>query len=460
MGKITLINIAEELASRSSLDKATADNFIHAFIETIEKGLYEDNLVKIKGLGTFKLMEVSDRGSIDVNTGERITIKGHTKVSFTPDSAMKEFVNKPFAHFEPTELNDAYAEEEILDTPSEQIRKDNETLESDVDIVAEDNSEDIVACSDAQSEDNAANVAASESVEVESQAVELQEAGEDVVAESIVNIPADTPSAEENRMEETIETAMDAPMSEECTEHGEESAESVEATAEIEENTVAETGVVTEEQLTSLAGQKERSRWSLIVLLVVLAGGIYYYLSDDKSVASNNGEVVGEIGHIMVNPNLEQELGAEWGDEDIEQSAESAAPVDVNDTVKEEEGKTPVNVVAESQPAEEQTVQPSPEVKAPAALPTVPKGANFLTITESLAAKNLKDITIADTTEYLIAGTQSTHTLQSGETIIQLARKYYGDKRLWPYIVKHNHITDFNKVKVGMAIDIPVLMAK
>ena len=138
MGKITLINIAEELASRSSLDKATADNFIHAFIETIEKGLYEDNLVKIKGLGTFKLMEVSDRGSIDVNTGERITIKGHTKVSFTPDSAMKEFVNKPFAHFEPTELNDAYAEEEILDTPSEQIRKDNETLESDVDIVAED----------------------------------------------------------------------------------------------------------------------------------------------------------------------------------------------------------------------------------------------------------------------------------------------------------------------------------
>ena len=83
-----------------------------------------------------------------------------------------------------------------------------------------------------------------------------------------------------------------------------------------------------------------------------------------------------------------------------------------------------------------------------------------MTITESLAAKNLKDITIVDTTEYLIAGTQSTHTLQSGETIIQLARKYYGDKRLWPYIVKHNHITDFNKVKVGMAIDIPVLMAK
>jgi nucleoid-associated protein YgaU len=91
-------------------------------------------------------------------------------------------------------------------------------------------------------------------------------------------------------------------------------------------------------------------------------------------------------------------------------------------------------------------------------MPTVTPAA--IVFTESLAAKNIKDITPADTTDYLIAGTQSTHTLQSGETIIQLARKYYGDKRLWPYIVKYNHVTDFNKVGVGMEIKIPVLKAK
>ena len=108
MRKISLSNIADELASKSGLPRDVADNFMHAFVEAIEKGLQDDNLVKIKGLGTFKLQEVSDRGSIDVNTGERITIKGHRKVTFTPESAMKELVNRPFAHFEPTELNDGY----------------------------------------------------------------------------------------------------------------------------------------------------------------------------------------------------------------------------------------------------------------------------------------------------------------------------------------------------------------
>ena len=94
------------------MSKDAADNFVHDIVDTIQKGLHEDNLVKIKGLGTFKLMEMSDRGSVDINTGERITIKGYRKVTFTPDSAMKEFVNRPFAHFEPTELNDGYPSEE------------------------------------------------------------------------------------------------------------------------------------------------------------------------------------------------------------------------------------------------------------------------------------------------------------------------------------------------------------
>ena len=85
---------------------------------------------------------------------------------------------------------------------------------------------------------------------------------------------------------------------------------------------------------------------------------------------------------------------------------------------------------------------------------------SIVPITESLAAKSIKDITIADTTEYTIGATLTKHELKSGETIIQLARKYYGDKRLWPYIVKYNNITDFNKVAVGMTIEIPVLNSK
>ena len=129
MGKITLTTIAEELVARNGVSKELADNFVHAIVETIEKGLREDGLVKVKGLGTFKLMEMSDRGSVDVNTGERITIKGYRKVSFTPDSAMKEFVNRPFAHFEPTELNEGYPAEEEQQEVAGDVGAANEIVE-------------------------------------------------------------------------------------------------------------------------------------------------------------------------------------------------------------------------------------------------------------------------------------------------------------------------------------------
>ena len=112
MGKITLTNIAEELAAKSGLGKEAADRFVRAFVSTLEEGLRADGIAKVKGLGTFKLLQVSDRDSVNVSTGERITIKGYTKVSFTPDSAIRELINRPFAHFEPTELNEGYPEEE------------------------------------------------------------------------------------------------------------------------------------------------------------------------------------------------------------------------------------------------------------------------------------------------------------------------------------------------------------
>lgn len=404
MGKISLINIAEELAAKSGLGKDVADNFLHAFIETIEKGLNEDNLVKVKGLGTFKLMEVSDRGSIDVNTGERITIKGHTKVSFTPDSAMKEFVNRPFAHFEPTELNEGYTEEEFLEAPTEQINVVNET---DV-----------------------------ESVEQESQAMELQETDQEVVSETIDNSPADTPSTDIHEVEEVGEK----PVSENSTEHTEEPKESVTTNAVTEDNLVAEA----EKRVVSVT-QKKRSRWYLIVLLVILAGGVYYYMSTDPFVASSKSRVGEDMNSVK--SNFVQEIEV---DECTTESITSIVDT-INGTIKEEGVSSLANVVADNQFAEEQTMQATQVVLS------VPKEVNSLVITESLAAKSLKNITQADTTDFLIDGTMCTHTLQSGETIIQLARKYYGDKRLWPYIVKYNEIVDFNKVSVDMNINIPVL---
>lgn len=405
MGKISLINIAEELAAKSGLGKDVTDNFLHAFIETIEKGLNEDNLVKVKGLGTFKLLEVSDRGSIDVNTGERITIKGHTKVSFTPDSAMKEFVNRPFAHFEPTELNEGYSEEELPETPTEQTNEDNE---ADAELVGP-----------------------------EKQAAELQETDEEVVSVTIDDSPADSPFIDIHEGEDIVET----PASEDSTEHAEEPIESVAANTVTEDNMVAEA-----DETVVPVTQKKRSRWYLAVLFVVLAGVVYYYMSTDPFVASSKSGV----GEYMnsVNINLEQEIEV---DKCTTESITSIVDTITTDTIKEEEVPSLANVVADNQLVEEQAMQTTPVVSS------VLEEANSLVITELLATKSLKDITQADTTDFIIDGTKCVHTLQSGETIIQLARKYYGDKRLWPYIVKYNDIADFNKVSVDMNINIPVL---
>ena len=94
------------LTSKMGLEVAEAEAFITAMFKVVNEGLKEDKLVKIKGLGTFKLTRVSARESVDVNTGERIVIEGREKISFTPDNYMRDLVNSPFSQFETVVLSD------------------------------------------------------------------------------------------------------------------------------------------------------------------------------------------------------------------------------------------------------------------------------------------------------------------------------------------------------------------
>ena len=94
------------LTSKMGLEVAEAEAFITAMFKVVNEGLKEDKLVKIKGLGTFKLTKVSARESVDVNTGERIIIEGREKISFTPDNYMRDLVNSPFSQFETVVLRD------------------------------------------------------------------------------------------------------------------------------------------------------------------------------------------------------------------------------------------------------------------------------------------------------------------------------------------------------------------
>ena len=100
MGKIFLEDLAAELARRDDISQKQAKLFLKALVETVQKGIADDGLVKVKGLGTFRLVDIEARESVSVNTGQRVMIDSHQKLAFTPDTAMKELVNRPFSMFE------------------------------------------------------------------------------------------------------------------------------------------------------------------------------------------------------------------------------------------------------------------------------------------------------------------------------------------------------------------------
>ena len=106
MGKITIQDLASAIVERWHIGKKEASMFVNELFFVIQKSLDEDKIVKVKGLGTFKIIDVDDRESVNVNTGDRVLIEGHGKITFTPDTLMKELVNKPFSQFETVVLKD------------------------------------------------------------------------------------------------------------------------------------------------------------------------------------------------------------------------------------------------------------------------------------------------------------------------------------------------------------------
>lgn len=121
--RVGIHELAMALANKKKLSLKDAEAFVTMMFDTLNEGLNNDKLVKLKGLGTFKVMSVSARKSVDVNTGEPIIIDGRDKISFTPDSTMKDLVNKPFAQFDTVVINDGVDIKELermdwLENPS------------------------------------------------------------------------------------------------------------------------------------------------------------------------------------------------------------------------------------------------------------------------------------------------------------------------------------------------------
>ena len=126
MAKNKIMNITSALSTKYKMPLKEAEAFVAMVFDVVNEGLQKDKLVKVKGLGTFKVAAVKDRESVNVNTGERVLIEGHDKITFTPDAVLRDFVNKPFAQFETVVVKDGV---DFSDLDSQKVPETVETPE-------------------------------------------------------------------------------------------------------------------------------------------------------------------------------------------------------------------------------------------------------------------------------------------------------------------------------------------
>ncbi len=199
MGKLTIQEIAAVLQQKNNFDKQEANTFVTTMFQIIQERLETDGIVKVKGFGTFKLVDVEARESVSVRTGERVVINGHAKVTFTPDATMKELVNRPFSQFETVVLNEGVEFPDLEEPVEEQSVVEEEAPAVEEQPVIEEQP-----------------VAEEEAPAVEEQPVVEEEAP--VVVAPVVSQPVDEqPEAEEPETEEPVaEEAVDEkPVAEE-----------------------------------------------------------------------------------------------------------------------------------------------------------------------------------------------------------------------------------------------------
>ncbi len=263
--KITLQDIINLLCEKQGMTPKDAETFVRTMFDLIEEALTNEKYIKIKGLGTFKLTEVNSRESVHVNTGERIEIQGHSKVSFTPDTSMKELINKPFSHFETVVLNEGV---ELEDTVIEEEETPESTEVSETTIKVE--------------ETTIGQPIVEESV-VEKPIVETPAIEEPIVQESITEEPI-----EENSIVD--EPVMEAPIVEETESEVPVEPTIVEETIATEalkstESEESEKPITAEKEEVSTpmvpqGEEKKSSRilWAIIIALVLIILFGFYWL--------------------------------------------------------------------------------------------------------------------------------------------------------------------------------------
>lgn len=206
MAKTILQEIAARVAKKHNITIKSAESFVSQFFDVVKEGLDADKQVKVKGFGTFKVVTVKPRESINVRTGERVVIESHDKVNFTPDATMKELVNRPFSQFETVELKD--------DVDFEDIPHDEEPAVEEP-VVEEPVIEEAVteeAVTEEPVVEEAVTEEPTEEPVVEKPVVEERVAEEPVVEEAVAEKPTENLAVEEPVAEKPTEETKITPL--------------------------------------------------------------------------------------------------------------------------------------------------------------------------------------------------------------------------------------------------------
>lgn len=429
--KVTFPELVEQVAQYANTSKRMSELFLKELFATISQSLIDGESVKVKGIGTFKLTEVSPRKSVDVNTGEEIEIPGHKKLSFAPDKDMAEAINQPFMHFETEILDDDVTDDQLAaidageptEAPAEEETVATEAPAAEAPVAAE---EEVV-----MPPVFVAPVEEPESEEAKTEAeapVEPSEevpAEEEALAEVPVQEPADGPE-EEAEIEEEAEPEPVTEVDPSAVAEPEDEAEDAEA--EGEPDAEAEGEMVSEELADERVGQeidKRRiTRRSLLegfvvgvvtTLIVTLFAYRLYLMKGYEATPADEEPFTEHVSTDSV-ATPEQAL------------AENSTEADADKQKADEEQK---KAEEDKKKAEEEKKKAEEEKqKAEATKPT---------------------------TANVAAGT--TDTIKPGTNLYRMSRKHYGSDKFWVYIYEENKAKypNPNTIPVGAVLHIPQL---
>lgn len=415
--KINFQQLVEKFVQASGMSRNWSEQFVRSFFDIISEKVIEEGLVKVKGLGTFKLVETESRESVNVNTGERIVIEGHQKINFIPEAELKDFINQPFASFDTINLTDNQLDE-LAKMEGEERQKKPQSGKPHEAVSADAPEQTGSADSEIARKVAEVKAKAKEAMAREDMEKQLQKtseaSGESVTSVSTKPLPQKSPDG-----------VVIGPILPAGGTHDRE---------------VRHLPPVLAAGLKILA-------W---VLSVIVALWVIVYAVWPAVAVAIFSDMETERKYSQASA-IRQKLEYEQLISLYEDSVQADADTVTADSVAV--GEQQPDTVAEPVPEPEPVVKPASKQVQPAS--TVPSGK--LVLLEADEKRDLSEFSASDTVNYRIAGLLEEHVVASGETLSRLSLKYYGTKKLWPYIACFNGGST-NMIDVGDVIRIPVIV--